>query len=181
RAQALLELLERQREHACSGGFDVHHRHLEAPARLVQRQPAPTADRHPLLERELEPRCFAREQHAVELCLLVLEAEVEMSRSRTLEPGDLAFDPDVGEPALERETRSLEDLDDPVDPRSRRRLGRDYSRRRREPGLQRQLALDGVVGVGAGIRRGPPAHFPARAAARSKSAALARTTSRSWY
>ena len=55
-AEPLLELLERQRQRARARRLDVDDRHLELAARLVQRQPPAAPHRHPLLQRELQPR-----------------------------------------------------------------------------------------------------------------------------
>ena len=55
-AEALLELLERQRQRAGPRRLDVGDRHLETAARFVEGQPPAAADRHPFFQRELQPR-----------------------------------------------------------------------------------------------------------------------------
>ena len=198
--EALLELLERQRQRAGPRRLDVGDRHLEPAARFVQRQPPPAADRHPLFQRELEPGRLAREEHAVELRLVVLETEIEVPRPRALEAGDLPFDANVGEPALQRHPCGAQDLRDRVDARRRdlrfpaaarpadwanaiAGLGRRERRQRTETapacGRRQQRQLLAVafprVRLTACGSFGRARRRPARS-----SAALSRTTPRSW-
>ena len=89
-------------------------------------------------------RAASRENSTQSSCASAsLSAEVEVPGARALEPRDLALDPHVGEPALQRQPRRLQQLADDVDPRLRRR---------RSPparALAASASADGSVDAGA--------------------------------
>jgi hypothetical protein len=77
--QLLLELLEREREGPGPGRLEGGDRQLELAALLINGQPAPAAHAQPVGDLQPQAARLAREHHAIDLRLAVLEAEVEVS------------------------------------------------------------------------------------------------------
>ena len=82
--ELLLQLLEGDLERALPAGLHPLHQDLIAPAALVDGERTPQQHRHTVLGAEAKPPRGAREQHAVDLRLRVLQGEVVVARGRPL-------------------------------------------------------------------------------------------------
>ena len=85
----------------CFVGLDEIDAQLVLAARLVEGKPAPHANAEPVLGFEADVAVRVPEAGAPHGGAVVLEGEVPVAGAVALEVRDLAFDPDLGEPALE--------------------------------------------------------------------------------
>ena len=100
--ESFLELLEGELEGACADGLHGFGYELELAALLVNADAAADEDMEAVLGAKAEEHGLAAKKHDGQLCVGVLEREVEMTGRGRAVVGDFAFDPDVAELLLDK-------------------------------------------------------------------------------
>ena len=77
----LFQFLELSPQKPLAGRLEVFDDELVAATRFVDRDPGPGDDLHPILERKFHRTVRAAKHCAADLCLFVLQREIEVSRS----------------------------------------------------------------------------------------------------
>ena len=114
--ELFLELFEGHLERAATQRLQMIHHQLDLPSRCIDRDRAPSQKLHTALGLKLQVAAAHAETYGRDLCVRVLEGEVEVARRGNSQVGNLALDPDVAESGLQPGLDLVDDLRNGQDP-----------------------------------------------------------------